>query len=69
MEHANADIVGIEVKSSATVGVADFRSLVHLRDRAPTLFRAGVVMHAGAATVPFGDRLWALPISSLWARP
>ena len=69
MEHANADIVGIEVKSSATVGPGDFRSLVHLRDRAPTQFPAGVVMHAGAATVPFSDRLWALPISALWTRP
>lgn len=68
LERANEDIVGVEVKSSATVGPSDFRGLTYLRDRSASRFRAGVVMYAGGATVPFGDRLWAVPISSLWTK-
>lgn len=66
LERPNEDVVGIEVKSSATVGPGDFRGLSHLRERAGDRFRAGVVMYAGAATVPFGDRFWAVPIACLW---
>lgn len=66
LERPDEDIVGIEVKSSATVGPGDFRGLRHLRSRSASRFRSGVVMYTGAATVPFGNRLWAVPISSLW---
>jgi hypothetical protein len=30
-------------------------------------FKAGVVVCTGPRTTPLGDRLWALPISGLWA--
>jgi hypothetical protein len=67
LERANGDIVGIEVKAAATVRDRDMRGLRHLRDRHPEEFMAGVVLYTGAATVPFGDRLWALPMSALWS--
>lgn len=66
VERPSGEIVGIEVKSSATVQAADFRGLKHLRDVIGERFRAGVVLHTGSQTLPFGDRLWALPLSSLW---
>jgi uncharacterized protein len=66
LERPDGDIVGVEVKGSATVTAGDFRGLAYLRDRSSSRFRAGVLMYAGAATAPFGDRLWAVPISSLW---
>jgi hypothetical protein len=28
---------------------------------------AGVVLYTGAQTIPLGDRLWAVPLSGLWA--
>jgi hypothetical protein len=28
---------------------------------------AGVVLDTGAQTIPLGDRLWAVPLSGLWA--
>ena len=31
-------------------------------------FRAGVVIYTGADTIPFGERLWAVPVSGLWNR-
>jgi uncharacterized protein len=37
-----------------------------LREERGDAFVAGVVIHAGEQTLPFGDRLWALPVSALW---
>lgn len=66
VEHPSGDIVGIEVKASATVRRQDFNGLAHVRDRVGKHLRAGLVVYAGQRTLPFGDRLWALPLSGLW---
>ena len=66
VEHPSGDIIGIEVKSSATVRATDFRGLAHVRDRVGGRLRAGIVVYAGRRTLPFGDRLWALPLPGLW---
>ncbi len=65
LEHPDGSIVGIEVKASATVTPGDFRSLGYLRDRLGDRFVRGVVLYLGARALPFGDRLSALPLSSL----
>ena len=67
LEHPDGRIVGIEVKSGATVRHDDFRSLAYLRDKLGPRFVKGIVLHTGGSTLPFGDRLWAMPISSLWS--
>jgi predicted AAA+ superfamily ATPase len=67
IERHDGDVVGIEVKASATPSAADFTGLRHLRDNLGPRFKAGVVLHAGADTLPFGDRLAAVPISGLWS--
>jgi uncharacterized protein len=67
VESANAEIVGVEVKSGHTVQAADFRGLTRLRDAGAEQFRLGVVLYGGGPTVSFGDRLVAAPMSSLWA--
>jgi hypothetical protein len=66
VERPSGEIVGIEVKASATIGPQDFRGLVHLRERLGERLRGGVVLYAGAQTLPFGERLWALPVQALW---
>ncbi len=66
IEHPSGDIVGIEVKASATVRPADLAGLTQLRDRVGARLRAGVVVYTGNRTLPFGDRLWALPLPGLW---
>lgn len=59
-------LVGIEVKAAATVGEQDFKGLRALRQAAGDRFAAGVLLYDGEATVGFGDRLSAVPISTLW---
>jgi len=61
------EVVGIEVKASATPVVAHAKHLAFLRDRLGDRFRSGVVLHTGAQRLVLGDRLVALPVSSLWA--
>lgn len=38
-----------------------------MRDRIGPDFVAGIVFHIGDYALPFGDRMFALPISTLWA--
>lgn len=67
LEAADGSVAGLEVKLSSSPAERDFGGLAHLRDRLGERFKAGVVVHTGADTLPFGDRLWALPVSGLWA--
>lgn len=66
LERRGGAVVGIEVKSSASASPRDFRGLRHLRDKLGDRFKAGVVLYTGPSTVPFGDRLAAVPLSGLW---
>jgi uncharacterized protein len=66
VERPSGEIAGVEVKASATVRAEDFRGLVHLRERLGERLRAGIVLYAGERTLPFGERLWALPLQALW---
>jgi hypothetical protein len=58
--------VGIEVKAGATVRTEDLAGLRHLASRLGSRFVAGYVLYTGGQTLPFGDRLRALPIDALW---
>ena len=70
LESFDGQIVGVEVKATASVREDDFRHLRALRDRldglADTRFVRGVVFYSGSEPLSFGDRLEALPIATLW---
>lgn len=66
VERPSGEVVGIEVKASATVRPADFRGLAHVRERIGPRLLAGIVLYTGERTLPFGDRLWAVPLEALW---
>lgn len=66
LESADGRIVGIEVKAGATLHKHDFAGLRHLQDRLGNRFVAGFVLYTGKHSLPFGDRLRALPIDALW---
>ncbi len=72
LEQRSGTIAGIEVKSAATVTPSDFRGLRALAEATGSKFHRGIVLYTGREVVPFGPRLFAVPVESLWqwgARP
>ncbi|MGH2780330.1 MAG: ATP-binding protein [Thermoleophilaceae bacterium] len=67
LEDRSGRVVAIEVKAKVSLGKDDSKGLEKLRAAAGSRFTAGAVIHAGDQTLPLGDRLWALPVSALWA--
>jgi predicted AAA+ superfamily ATPase len=66
IEDSRGHLVGIEVKAAATVTQADFSGLRKLAEASGKRFTMGVVLYDHDTIVPFGERLHAVPISSLW---
>jgi predicted AAA+ superfamily ATPase len=66
LERASGEIIGIEVKATETVRADDFRGLQHLARKLGDRLIVGYVLYAGQETLPFGDRMRALPLSALW---
>ena len=62
IERGATGVAGVEVKASGTVRTGDFRGLRKLREALRERFACGVVLYDGEATVPFGDRLFAVPL-------
>lgn len=67
LERRDGSVVAIEVKAAASVGSSDLRALRHLRDALGDRFLAGALVYLGRDTVPFGERLAAVPLPGLWA--
>ncbi|MGN6372433.1 MAG: ATP-binding protein [Solirubrobacteraceae bacterium] len=67
VERPSGEIVGIEVKASATVRPQDFAGLRRLRERVGERMTCGAVLYAGARTLHLGDGMWALPLQALWS--
>lgn len=66
LETPDGRIVGVEVKAGATVRSEDLAGLRNLAAHAGDRFVAGYVLYAGQQTLPFGDKLRALPLDALW---
>jgi len=66
LERADGRVVGLEVKSSASIQAKDFRGLQHLSEALGPAFQRGIVLYTGSEVLPFGPRMWAMPISALW---
>jgi uncharacterized protein len=66
IESPDGRIVGVETKAARDVDESDFRWLAYLRDRLGERFVNGIVVHLGERPLSFGDRLTAVPVSTLW---
>ena len=66
VEDSAGAVVGIEVKASATVNTGDFKGLRKLANACGDDFKLGVVLYDGEKAAPFGNRLFAAPLSCLW---
>ena len=67
LERDDGQVVGIEIKASKTVEDKDFKGLKVLKSVSCGVFCAGVVLYDGIDILPFGEKLWAIPISNLWS--
>ncbi len=65
LESPLGEIVGIEVKASATVGPADFKGLRRLAALCRERFRAGAVLYDGEHVLSFGAGMSAVPLHLL----
>ena len=66
IEDPAGQVVGVEVKAAASVSAGDLSGLKKLATLAGKKFVAGIVLYDGNDTLPIGQRLWAVPISTLW---
>ncbi len=66
VENAAGQVVGVEVKASATVKDGDLRGLRKLASLAGEHFKMGVLLYDGNETLPLGNNIWAAPLSTLW---
>jgi uncharacterized protein len=68
LEADDGRVVAVEVKASQSVSTGDMKNLKVLRELLGERFIAGVTLYLGQETRSFGDRMWALPVQSLWER-
>ena len=66
IEDQDAQVVGIEVKAAATVRGDDFSGLRKLAEACGKRFALGLVLCDHDTVTPFGERMFAAPISTLW---
>ena len=66
IENRLGQIVGVEVKASATVSRKDFSGLRRLASATRDKFVLGVVLYDSERCVPFEQQMVAAPVSTLW---
>ncbi len=66
MERYGGGMVASEVKATATVSEKDFKGLKKLRSLAGDNWIMGIVFYDGEVVLPFGEGLFAMPVSALW---
>lgn len=66
LENRTGGVIGVEIKSGATVRRSDLRGLAKFRELAGDHFIAGLVLCTTRQTVPLANRIWATPIEALW---
>lgn len=67
IEQSGGPVCAVEVKAAATLAPRDSRGLRSLAAALGDEFGTGVVLHAGRETVRLAPKIWAMPLSALWA--
>ena len=66
LEDMRGRIVGIEVKSAATLRPKDFSGLRKLEEAAGSKFVQGILLHDHDRVTPYSEKIRAAPVSLLW---
>ena len=56
----------LDFHTGETVATSDFKNLRVLAEMAGKKFQKGIVLYSGSEILPFGDTLYAVPLSALW---
>ena len=67
IENEEGNYIGLEVKAGTRVGKESFKHLKWFKENmlSEQLF-IGIVFYTGKEVLHFGNRMWAIPINSLW---
>lgn len=66
IELSDERVIALEIKAASTVQPQDARHLEWLRDKLGERFMAGIVLATDTQGRLLGDRLYSLPVASLW---
>jgi len=66
LELHGGKIIAIEIKAASSFSKSDFVGLKTLKNILGERFYCGIVLYTGTEVQPFGDRLYASPISAIW---
>lgn len=67
LEDDSGRVGAIEVKAAATVRAEDFATMKRFVDSNAERWASGFVLYSGDKILPFGERMFAVPFSILWA--
>jgi hypothetical protein len=67
LEDRAGRVVGIEVKSSASLKADAAAGIKDLAESCGESFVRGVILYAGDEVIPFGSRVQAVPLPALWS--
>lgn len=63
----DAGFIAMETKLSATVRKPDFKGIERFARQVEQQFVAGILFYDGDHVLPFGEKLWAVPIACIWS--
>src|SRR5262249_46381532 len=66
IETPDGRIIAVEVKAGATVRTEDLTGLRSLASVLGERFVSGYVLYTGQETLPFGEKIRAVPLDALW---
>jgi len=67
IEPRGGPLCAVEVKAAATLAPRDSRGLKSLADDLGDEFGTGVILHTGTEAARLAPKIWALPLTALWA--
>ncbi|HAT1773012.1 TPA: ATP-binding protein [Legionella pneumophila] len=67
IENSFDEVIGIEIKAAASINPKDLHGLNKLKEITGKKFKVGILLYDGDHTTSFGDKLFAVPIASLWS--
>jgi len=66
IEKDNGETIAVEVKLDSSLNDNVFKNIEACKNVIGSKFKKGIVLYTGEELVPFGEKLWAVPVNYLW---